>query len=156
MARRRRAQTRKIDADPVYGSVVISKFINKLMYDGKKSKAENIFYKAMDLVKEKTGKDGLEAFNEAIENIKPRVEVKSRRVGGSTYQVPVDVRLDRQNSLAFTWLIDASRKRGGRSMIERLSNEIVDAIDGKGQAVAKRDTVHRMAEGNKAFAHFRW
>ena len=156
MARRRRAQTRKIDADPVYGSVVISKFINKLMYDGKKSKAENIFYKAMDLVKEKTGKDGLEAFNEAIENIKPRVEVKSRRVGGSTYQVPVDVRPGRQNSLAFTWLIDASRKRGGRSMIERLSNEIVDAIDGKGQAVAKRDTVHRMAEGNKAFAHFRW
>ncbi|CRF31498.1 MULTISPECIES: 30S ribosomal protein S7 [Brachyspira] len=156
MARRRRAQTRKIDADPIYGSVVISKFINKLMYDGKKSKAENIFYKAMDLVKEKTGKDGLEAFNEAIENIKPRVEVKSRRVGGSTYQVPVDVRPDRQNSLAFTWLIDASRKRGGRSMIERLSNEIVDAIDGKGQAVAKRDTVHRMAEGNKAFAHFRW
>ena len=156
MARRRRAQTRKIDADPVYGSVIISKFINKLMYDGKKSKAENIFYKAMDLVKEKTGKDGLEAFNEAIENIKPRVEVKSRRVGGSTYQVPVDVRPDRQNSLAFTWLIDASRKRGGRSMIERLSNEIVDAIDGKGQAVAKRDTVHRMAEGNKAFAHFRW
>ncbi|WP_295159343.1 30S ribosomal protein S7 [uncultured Brachyspira sp.] len=156
MARRRRAQTRKIDADPVYGSVVISKFINKLMYDGKKSKAENIFYKAMDLVKEKTGKGGLEAFNEAIENIKPRVEVKSRRVGGSTYQVPVDVRPDRQNSLAFTWLIDASRKRGGRSMIERLSNEIVDAIGGKGQAVAKRDTVHRMAEGNKAFAHFRW
>ena len=156
MARRRRAQTRKIDADPVYGSVVISKFINKLMYDGKKSKAENIFYKAMDLVKEKTGKDGLEAFNEAIENIKPRVEVKSRRVGGSTYQVPVDVRPDRQNSLAFTWLIDASRKRGGRSMVERLSNEILDAIDGKGQAVAKRDEVHRMAEGNKAFAHFRW
>ncbi|MEI0797181.1 30S ribosomal protein S7 [Brachyspira intermedia] len=156
MARRRRAQVRKIDADPIYGSVVISKFINKLMYDGKKSKAENIFYKAMDLVKQKTGKDGLEAFNEAINNIKPLVEVKSRRVGGSTYQVPVDVRPDRQNSLAFTWLIDASRKRGGKSMIERLSNEIVDAIDGKGQAVAKRDTVHRMAEGNKAFAHFRW
>lgn len=156
MARRRRAQTRKINADPIYGSVVISKFINKLMYDGKKSKAENIFYKAMDLVKEKTGKDGLEAFNEAINNIKPQVEVKSRRVGGSTYQVPVEVRPDRQNSLAFTWLIDASRKRGGRSMIERLSNEIADAIEGKGQAVSKRDTVHRMAEGNKAFAHFRW
>lgn len=156
MARRRRAQTRKINADPIYGSVVISKFINKLMYDGKKSKAENIFYKAMDLVKEKTGKYGLEAFNEAINNIKPQVEVKSRRVGGSTYQVPVEVRPDRQNSLAFTWLIDASRKRGGRSMIERLSNEIADAIEGKGQAVAKRDTVHRMAEGNKAFAHFRW
>ena len=156
MARRRRAQTRKINADPIYGSVVISKFINKLMYERKKSKAENIFYKAMDLVKEKTGKDGLEAFNEAINNIKPQVEVKSRRVGGSTYQVPVEVRPDRQNSLAFTWLIDASRKRGGRSMIERLSNEIADAIEGKGQAVAKRDTVHRMAEGNKAFAHFRW
>ncbi|WP_297204077.1 30S ribosomal protein S7 [uncultured Brachyspira sp.] len=156
MARRRRAQSRKIDADPVYGSVDISKFINKLMYDGKKSKAENIFYKAIDVVKEKTNKDGLEAFNEAIENIKPRVEVKSRRVGGSTYQVPVDVREDRQKSLAFKWLINASRKRGGRSMVERLSNEIVDAIDGKGQAVAKRDEVHRMAEGNKAFAHFRW
>ena len=156
MARRRRVQTRKINADPIYGSVVISKFINKLMYDGKKSKAENIFYKAMDLVKEKTGKEGLEAFNEAINNIKPQVEVKSKRVGGSTYQVPVEVRPDRQNSLAFTWLIDASRKRGGRSMIERLSNEIADAIEGKGQAVAKRDTVHRMAEGNKAFAHFRW
>ncbi|WP_456059555.1 30S ribosomal protein S7 [Brachyspira pilosicoli] len=156
MARRRRAQTRKINADPIYGSVVISKFINKLMYDGKKSKAENIFYKAMDLVKEKTGKDGLEAFNEAINNIKPQVEVKSKRVGGTTYQVHVEVRPDRQNSLAFTRLIDASRKRGGRSMIERLSNEIADAIEGKGQAVAKRDTVHRMAEGNKAFAHFRW
>lgn len=156
MSRRRRVQTRKITADPVYGSDVISKFINKLMYDGKKSKAENIFYKAMDLVKEKTGKDGLDAFNEAIENIKPLVEVKSRRVGGSTYQVPVDVRPDRQNSLAFTWLIDASRKRAGRSMIERLSNEIIDAIGGKGAAVAKKDTVHRMAEGNKAFAHFRW
>lgn len=156
MSRRRRVQTRKITADPVYGSDVISKFINKLMYDGKKSKAENIFYKAMDLVKEKTGKDGLDAFNEAIENIKPLVEVKSRRVGGSTYQVPVDVRPDRQNSLAFTWLIDASRKRAGRSMIERLSNEIIDAISGKGAAVAKKDTVHRMAEGNKAFAHFRW
>ena len=156
MARRRRAQVRKIAADPVYGSEVISKFINKLMYDGKKSKAEVIFYKSMDIVKEKTGKDGLEAFNEAINNIKPRVEVKSRRVGGSTYQVPVDVRPDRQNSLAFKWLINASRKRAGRSMIERLSNEIIDALAGKGQAVAQRDTVHRMAEGNKAFAHFKW
>lgn len=156
MARRRRAQVRKITADPIYGSDVISKFINKLMYDGKKSKAENIFYKAMDIVKEKTGKEGLVAFNEAIDNIKPRVEVKSRRVGGSTYQVPVDVRPDRQNSLAFKWLINASRKRGGRSMIEKLSNEIIDAMDGRGQAVAQRDTVHRMAEGNKAFAHFRW
>lgn len=156
MARRRRAQTRKINADPIYGSDIISKFINKLMYDGKKSKAENIFYKAMDLVKDKTGKEGLDAFNEAIGNIKPRVEVKSRRVGGSTYQVPVDVRPDRQNSLAFKWLINASRKRSGKSMIERLSNEIVDSIEGKGAAVAQKETVHRMAEGNKAFAHFRW
>ena len=156
MARRRRAQIRKIEADPIYGSDIISKFINKLMYDGKKSKAENIFYKAMDVVKDKTGKDGLTAFNEAIGNIKPRVEVKSRRVGGSTYQVPVDVRPERQNSLAFRWLINASRKRSGKSMIERLSNEIVDAIDGKGKAVEQKETVHRMAEGNKAFAHFRW
>lgn len=156
MARRRRAQVRKIEADPIYGSDTISKFINKLMYDGKKSKAENIFYKAMDLVKDKTGKDGLTAFNEAIGNIKPIVEVKSRRVGGSTYQVPVEVRPARQNSLAFKWLINASRKRSGKSMIERLSNEIVDAIEGKGAAVTQKETVHRMAEGNKAFAHFRW
>lgn len=156
MARRRKSQIRKIVADPIYGSEVISKFINKLMYDGKKSKAEIIFYKSIEIVKKKTGKDGLEVFIEAINNIKPRVEVKSRRVGGSTYQVPVDVRTDRQNSLAFKWLINASRKRSGKSMIERLSNEIIDALAGKGQAVAQRDTVHRMAEGNKAFAHFKW
>lgn len=156
MARRRRAQTRKSTADPVYGSVVVNKFINKLMYEGKKSKAESIFYKAIDLAKEKSGKEGLEAFNEAIENIKPRVEVKSRRVGGSTYQVPVDVRPDRQNSLAFKWLINAARGRGGNSMIERLSNEIIDAINNTGGAVRQKEAIHRMAEGNKAFAHFRW
>ena len=154
--RKRRAEKRDVLPDPIYNSKTVTKLVNRIMMDGKKGTAERILYDAFDIIKEKTGKGGLEAFNEAIENIKPRVEVKSRRVGGSTYQVPVDVRPDRQNSLAFTWLIDASRKRGGRSMIERLSNEIVDAIDGKGQAVAKRDTVHRMAEGNKAFAHFRW
>ena len=118
MARRRRVQTRKINADPIYGSVVISKFINKLMYDGKKSKAENIFYKAMDLVKEKTGKDGLEAFNEAINNIKPQVEVKSKRVGGSTYQVPVEVRPDRQNSLAYRCFKKKRRKKHDRAFIK--------------------------------------
>ena len=156
MARRRRAQTRKIDADPVYGSVIISKFINKLMYDGKKSKAENIFYKAMDLVKEKTGKDGLEAFNEAIENIKPRVEVKSRRVGGSTYQVPVEIREERREALAMRWIIAAARARNGKSMSDKLAAELMDAYNSTGAAFKKKEDVHRMADANKAFSHFRW
>lgn len=156
MARRRRAQVRKTIEDPVYGSVVVTKFINKLMYEGKKSKAEEIFYKAVNLAKEKTGKEGLDAFNAALDNIKPQVEVKSRRVGGSTYQVPVNVRPDRQNSLAFKWLINAARARGGKSMIECLANEIVDAVNNTGGAVRQKEAIHRMAEGNKAFAHFRW
>ncbi len=156
MARRRKAQVRKIIGDPIYGSVVVSKFINKLMYDGKRSKAESIFYKAVKLASEKSGKEALELFTEALENIKPRVEVKSRRVGGATYQVPVEVRPDRQNSLAFKWLLNAARSRGGKSMHEKLSNEMVDASNNTGKAVGQKETVHRMAEGNKAFAHFRW
>lgn len=156
MARRRRAKVRVVSGDPIYGSVVVNKFINRLMYEGKKSKAEAIFYKALDVTKEKVGKEGLEAFSEALDNIRPRAEVKSRRVGGSTYQVPVDVRPDRQNSLAFKWLINAARSRGGRSMIEKLANEMVDAINNTGGAVRKKEEIHRMAEGNKAFAHFKW
>lgn len=156
MSRRRRAQVRVVIGDPVFDSVVVSKFINKLMYGGKKSKSETIFYASLKIASEKTGKESLEAFTEALDNIRPRVEVKSRRVGGSTYQVPIDVRPDRQNSLAFRWLIDNARKRSGHSMVEKLSNEIVDAVNGTGGAVRRKDEVHRMAEGNKAFAHFRW
>lgn len=156
MSRRRKAQAREIVSDPIYDSVVVGKFINRLMYEGKKSKAESIFYKSVEIVNSKTGKDGLESFNEALNKIKPKVEVKSRRVGGATYQVPIDVKGDRQNSLAFKWLINAARNRGGRSMIENLSNEILDALNGMGGAVRKKEEVHRMAEGNKAFAHFRW
>ncbi len=156
MARRRKAQVRKIIGDPVYNSVVVSKFLNKLMYDGKKSKAETIFYKAVLIASEKSGKEPMDMFNEVLENIKPRVEVKSRRVGGATYQVPVEVRPDRQNSLAFKWLINAARARGGKSMEEKLSNEMLDALNNTGKAVGQKESVHRMAEGNKAFAHFRW
>ncbi len=156
MARRRRAKVRVVSGDPIYGSIVVTKFINRLMYEGKKSKSEAIFYKALEITKEKVGKEGLEAFNEALDNIRPRAEVKSRRVGGSTYQVPVDVRPDRQNSLAFKWLINAARARGGRSMIEKLANEMIDAVNNTGGAVRKKEEIHRMAEGNKAFAHFKW
>lgn len=156
MARRRKAQVRKVIPDPVYGSVVVSKFLNKLMYDGKKSKAETIFYKAILIASEKAQKEPMELFSEVLENIKPRVEVKSRRVGGATYQVPVEVRPDRQNSLAFKWLIGAARARGGKSMEEKLSNEMLDALANTGKAVGQKESVHRMAEGNKAFAHFRW
>lgn len=156
MARRRKAQVRKVIGDPVYENVTVSKFINKLMYDGKKSKAENIFYKALKIASEKVGKDAIDLFREALDKVKPLVEVKSRRVGGSTYQVPVEVRPDRQDSLAFKWIIDASRKRGGKSMEEKLANEFVDALNNTGAAVRQREAVHRMAEGNKAFAHFRW
>ena len=156
MARRRKAKVRVVASDPIYGSIVVTKFINRLMYEGKKSKSEAIFYKALEITKEKVGKEGLEAFNEALDNIRPRAEVKSRRVGGSTYQVPVDVRPDRQNSLAFKWLINAARSRGGRSMVEKLANEMIDAVNNTGGAVRKKEEIHRMAEGNKAFAHFKW
>ncbi len=156
MARRRKAQVRKVAGDPIYGSVVVSKFINKLMYDGEKSKAETIFYKAIKVASEKSSKDAVDLFSEVLENIKPRVEVKSRRVGGATYQVPVEVRPDRQNSLAFKWLINAARSRGGKSMAEKLANEMIDALNNTGKAIGQKEAVHRMAEGNKAFAHFRW
>jgi len=156
MARRRVAKKREVLPDPVYGEVLVTKFINSLMYDGEKSVAEGIFYKSMELIKEKTGEDGIEVFKKAIENIKPLLEVKSRRVGGATYQVPVEVRADRRQALAIRWLISASRNRKEKGMTEKLTAEILDAYSSKGTAVKKREDTHKMAEANKAFAHFRW
>lgn len=156
MPRRRRIEPRKILPDPKFGSELLAKFINVLMVDGKKSTAEAIVYGALETLSQRTGKEALEAFDAALENIRPTVEVKSRRVGGSTYQVPVEVRPSRRNALAMRWVIEAARKRGDKSMALRLANELTDAADNKGSAVKKREDVHRMAEANKAFAHFRW
>ena len=156
MPRRRRIEPRKILPDPKFGSELLAKFINVLMVDGKKSTAEAIVYGALETLSQRTGKDSLEAFDAALENVRPTVEVKSRRVGGSTYQVPVEVRPTRRNALAMRWVIEAARKRGDKSMALRLANELTDAADNKGSAVKKREDVHRMAEANKAFAHFRW
>ena len=156
MPRRRRIEPRKILPDPKFGSELLAKFINVLMVDGKKSTAEAIVYGALEALSQRTGKEALEAFDAALENVRPTVEVKSRRVGGSTYQVPVEVRPTRRNALAMRWVIEAARKRGDKSMALRLANELTDAADNKGSAVKKREDVHRMAEANKAFAHFRW
>ena len=156
MPRRRRIEPRKILPDPKFGSELLAKFINVLMVDGKKSTAEAIVYGALETLSQRTGKDALEAFDAALENVRPTVEVKSRRVGGSTYQVPVEVRPTRRNALAMRGVIEAARKRGDKSMALRLANELTDAADNKGSAVKKREDVHRMAEANKAFAHFRW
>ena len=156
MPRRRRIEPLTILPDPKFGSELLAKFINVLMVDGKKSTAEAIVYGALETLAQRTGKDALEAFDAALENVRPTVEVKSRRVGGSTYQVPVEVRPTRRNALAMRWVIEAARKRGDKSMALRLANELTDAADNKGSAVKKREDVHRMAEANKAFAHFRW
>ena len=156
MSRRRAQIKRQVEVDPVYGTKVITKFINSLMLDGKKTVAEKIVYRTFDIIKEKTKQDPLEIFNEAIKNVKPNLEVKSRRVGGATYQVPVDVRADRAQALAIRWLIDASRKRTDKSMQEKLVKELLDAAANKGSAIKKREDTHKMAEANKAFAHFRW
>ena len=156
MPRRRSVEARKILPDPKFGSELLAKFINVLMVDGKKSTAEAIVYGALETLSQRTGKEALEAFDAALENVRPTVEVKSRRVGGSTYQVPVEVRPSRRNALAMRWVIEAARKRGDKSMALRLANELTDAADNKGSAVKKREDVHRMAEANKAFAHFRW
>ena len=152
MPRRRRIEPRKILPDPKFGSELLAKFINVLMVDGKKSTAEAIVYGALEALSQRTGKEALEAFDAALENVRPTVEVKSRRVGGSTYEV----RPSRRNALAMRWVIEAARKRGDKSMALRLANELTDAADNKGSAVKKREDVHRMAEANKAFAHFRW
>jgi small subunit ribosomal protein S7 len=157
MPRRRVVGQRKILPDPKFHNELLAKFINILMVDGKKSTAEKIVYGALDILTEKNSeKTHLELFETALDNIRPQVEVKSRRVGGSTYQVPVEVRPVRRNALAMRWLVEAARKRGEKSMAQRLANEMLDASDSKGSAVKKREDVHRMADANKAFAHYRW
>ncbi|AQT61769.1 MAG TPA: 30S ribosomal protein S7 [Cellvibrio sp.] len=156
MPRRRVVAKRDTLPDPKYGNVTLAKFMNHVMISGKKSVAERIIYGAMDIVKTKLNRDPLEVFSEALENIAPLVEVKSRRVGGATYQVPVEVRASRRTALAMRWLVDYSRKRGEKSMPARLAGELMDAAQGKGAAVKKREDVHRMAEANKAFSHFRF
>ena len=154
--RKRRAEKRDVLADPIYKSKVVTKLINSMMIDGKKGKAEKILYGAFDMIKEKTGKEPMEVFNEALENIKPALEVKSRRVGGSNYQVPIEASEERSQTLGLRWLINYARLRGGHGMAENLANEIIDAAAGTGAAVKKREDTHRMAEANKAFAHYRW
>ena len=156
MPRRRVVGQRKILPDPKFGSELLAKFINVVMVDGKKSVSESIVYGALDIIATKSGKDHLAIFEEALDHIRPTVEVKSRRVGGSTYQVPVEVRPVRRNALAMRWLVEAARKRGEKSMSLRLANELIEATEGRGGAMKRRDEVHRMAEANKAFSHFRF
>ena len=154
--RKRRAVKRDVLADPIYNSKVVTKLINTIMKDGKRGLAQKIFYGAMDIVKEKTNKEPMEVLNQALENIMPALEVKSRRVGGANYQVPVEVRADRKQALGFRWLVNYARLRSGHSMAENLANEIIDASNGTGASVKKKEDTHRMAEANKAFAHYRW
>ncbi|HOO81945.1 MAG TPA: 30S ribosomal protein S7 [Alphaproteobacteria bacterium] len=177
MSRRRRAEKREILPDPKFADLVLSKFINNLMVDGKKSIAEGIVYKAIDILETKAGNDnkssdegnsgegdvavamkskGLALFHNALKNVKPKLEVRSRRVGGATYQVPVEVRHDRAMALAMRWIIDAARKRSENTMVDRVASELLDAANERGNAVKKRDDTHKMAEANKAFAHYRW
>ncbi|MBN1883760.1 MAG: 30S ribosomal protein S7 [Deltaproteobacteria bacterium] len=156
MPRRRVIAKREIISDPKYNDRLVAKFVNCMMLKGKKSVSESIFYDAMDLVADRTKDDPIRVFKKALDNIKPVVEVKSRRVGGSTYQVPVEIRGDRREALGIRWLINYSRNRGEKSMKERLAGEIIDAFNNKGTAVKKREDTHKMAEANKAFAHYRW
>ena len=154
--RKRRAEKRDVLADPIYESKVVTRLINTIMKDGKKGTAEKILYGAFDTVKERTGNDPIETFEKAMENIKPALEVKSRRVGGSNLQVPIEVSDERSQALALRWLVQYARLRNGKSMADNLANEIIDASNGIGGAVKKREDTHRMAEANKAYAHFRW
>ena len=156
MSRRRAAEKRTINPDPKFGDLVLGKFTNCLLFAGKKSSAESIVYGALDRISSKTGGDSLRAFHEALNTVKPDVEVKSRRVGGATYQVPIEVRSDRAQALAIRWMIDAARNRSEKTMIERWAGEILDAGNNRGTAVKKREDTHRMAEANKAFSHYRW
>ena len=156
MPRRGNVPKREILPDPVYNSVLVSKLINSIMLDGKKGVAQKVVYDAFAIIQEKTGKNGLEAFTEAMNNIMPELEVKARRVGGATYQVPIDVRPDRRQTLGLRWITAYSRKRGEKTMKERLAGEIMDACNNTGASVKKREDMHKMAESNKAFAHFRW
>jgi len=154
--RKRRAVKRDVLADPMYNSKLVTKLVNTVMLDGKKGTAQRILYSAFDMIKEKTGEEPVDVYEKAMENIRPALEVKSRRVGGANYQVPIEVRPDRSNALALRWLVQYARLRGGHSMAENLANEIIDASNGVGAAVKKREDTHRMAEANKAFAHYRW
>ncbi len=154
--RKRRAVKRDVLADPIYNSKLVTKLINRLMTDGKKGTAQTILYDALNVVKEKNVGEPMEILSKALENIKPALEVKSRRVGGANYQVPVEVRPDRSQALGLRWLVQYARLRGGHSMAENLANEIIDAANGVGASVKKREDTHRMAEANKAFAHYRW
>ncbi|MDR0406733.1 MAG: 30S ribosomal protein S7 [Holosporales bacterium] len=156
MARRRTAEKREILPDSRLGSVSVSRFINCLMLDGKRSVAERIFYDAVEQAEKKLNQQGLEVFSGVLENIRPMVEVRSRRVGGATYQVPVEVRAERARALAMRWLIASAAKRGERTMADKLAGEIIDAFNGRGAAIKKRDDTHKMAEANRAFAHYRW
>lgn len=156
MSRRHRAEKREVLPDAKFGDRVLTKFMNNLMYDGKKSIAEGIIYGAMGRVEDKLKRSPIEVFHEALDNIKPALEVRSRRVGGATYQVPVEVRPERREALAIRWLITASRARNENTMEERLAGELVDAVNGRGSAVKKREDTHKMAEANKAFSHYRW
>ena len=156
MPRRGGVPKREVIADPIYGSTVVTKLINQVMYDGKRGTAQRICYDAFEIIKEKAGKDPLEVFEAAMENIMPVLEVKARRVGGATYQVPIEVRPDRRQTLGIRWLVLYSQKRGERTMKERLASEILDAANNTGASVKKREDTHNMAEANKAFAHYRW
>ena len=156
MPRKGPVPKRQVLPDPVYGSVLVKKFINRLMVDGKKSTAEGVFYGAVEVLAEKTHEEALKAFEKAIANVKPHMEVKPRRVGGATYQVPMEVRPERQTTLAIRWLINNARNRGEKGMVAKLSGELLDAFNNRGGAVKKREDTHRMADANKAFAHYRW
>jgi small subunit ribosomal protein S7 len=156
MSRRHKADKREINPDPKFGDLVVTKFMNAVMYDGKKSIAETIVYGALDQIQAKTKQEPVTVFHQALDNVAPHVEVRSRRVGGATYQVPVDVRPERRQALAIRWLITAARNRNETTMVDRLSGELMDAANNRGTAVKKREDTHKMAEANRAFAHYRW
>jgi small subunit ribosomal protein S7 len=156
MSRKHRAQTREVLPDPRHNDIVVTKFINALMIGGKKSCAEKIVYGAFDLIEKKSGEEGFVTFKKAMSNVKPAVEVKSRRIGGATYQVPVEVRQSRRQSLAIRWIREQSRGRNGKTMVDRLADELIDAANSRGGAIKKREDVYKMAEANKAFAHLKW
>ena len=156
MSRRHSAEKREINPDPKFGNLVVSKFMNSIMYQGKKSVAEQIVYGAFDIIEGKTKSNPVGVFQQALDNVMPAIEVRSRRVGGATYQVPVEVRTERRQALAIRWIINAARERNDKTMVERLSAELLDASNSRGNAVKKREDTHRMAEANRAFAHYRW
>jgi small subunit ribosomal protein S7 len=156
MPRKGHTPKRKVEADPIYGSDLVTKFINSMMWQGKKSTAEGIFYSSLEKLQEKGGDSAIKLFTKAVENAKPLLEVKSRRVGGANYQVPIEVAPERRTSLAIRWIVTYARERGEKGMVDKLTNELLDASNGKGAAIKKKEDVHRMAEANKAFAHYRW